>query len=251
MRRLDGCRAVVTGAAGGVGSLVATRLRAAGAHVTGIDRIACDACDASIVTDLADAERMATLARTLADAPVDLLVNIAGLQYFGLAEDQDPAHVRTEYAVNLIAPAVLIAAVLPQMKARKAGQIVNIGSVLGSINYPYFATYSSSKAGLKGLTEGLRREVNGLGIHVGYIAPRAMNTGFNSADVNRFLALAGMTADDPAAVADRIVRAILDRRRQVEIGWREALLIRVNALFPRLIDAGLASQTVRARALFQ
>lgn len=251
MRRLDGCRAVVTGAAGGVGSLVATRLRAAGAHVTGIDRIACDACDASIVTDLADAERLATLARTLADAPVDLLVNIAGLQYFGLAEDQDPAHVRTEYAVNLIAPAVLIAAVLPQMKARKAGQIVNIGSVLGSINYPYFATYSSSKAGLKGLTEGLRREVNGLGIHVGYIAPRAMNTGFNSADVNRFLALAGMTADDPAAVADRIVRAILDRRRQVEIGWREALLIRVNALFPRLIDAGLASQTVRARALFQ
>lgn len=251
MRRLDGCRAVVTGAAGGVGSLVATRLRAAGAHVTGIDRIACDACDASIVTDLADAERLATLARTLADTPVDLLVNIAGLQYFGLAEDQDPAHVRTEYAVNLIAPAVLIAAVLPQMKARKAGQIVNIGSVLGSINYPYFATYSSSKAGLKGLTEGLRREVNGLGIHVGYIAPRAMNTGFNSADVNRFLALAGMTADDPAAVADRIVRAILDRRRQVEIGWREALLIRVNALFPRLIDAGLASQTVRARALFQ
>lgn len=251
MRRLEGQRVVLTGAAGGVGSLVAERLRAAGAHVTGVDQMESVACDASIITDLADQARLSELAAALQNTRVDLLINIAGLQYFGLAEHQTPAHVRTEYAVNLIAPAVLIAAVLPQMKARRAGQIVNIGSILGSINYPYFATYSSSKAGLKGLTEGLRREVSGLGIHVGHIAPRAMNTGFNSAQVNRFLALAGMTADDPAAVAERIVRAIVERRREVAIGWREALLVRVNALFPRLIDAGLAGQTVRARALFQ
>lgn len=251
MRRLEGQRAVLTGAAGGVGSLVAERLRAAGAHVTGVDRIPAIACDDTIVSDLAEADQLAALGTMLGATRVDLLINIAGLQYFGPAEGQTPDHVRTEYAVNLIAPAVLIAAVLPQMKARRSGQIVNIGSILGAINYPYFATYSSSKAGLKGLSEGLRREVRGLGIHVGHIAPRAMNTGFNSAEVNRFLAFAGMTADDPAAVADRIVRAIVERRRDVAIGWREALLVRVNALFPRLIDAGLAAQTIRARALFQ
>lgn len=250
MKRLDGVQAVLTGAAGGVGSLIAARLRALGAHVTGVDRVECPQCDDSIVTDLAHEAALAGLADTLRARRVDLLVNIAGLQYFGPAERQDPASIRLGYAVNLIAPAVLIAAVLPQMKARGGGQIVNIGSILGAINYPYFATYSSAKAGLKGLSEGLRREVHGLGIHIGYVAPRAMNTPFNNAAVNRFLELAGMTADDPAVVADRVVEAIVKRRKDVMIGRKEALLVRLNALLPRLIDRGLAGQTVRARALF-
>jgi short-subunit dehydrogenase len=152
--------------------------------------------------------------------------------------------------VNLIAPVALAAAVLPQMKARGSGQIVNIGSVLGSINYPYFAAYSSSKAGLEGYSEGLRRELHGLGIAVTHFCPRAVNTAFNNDAVNRFLALAGMTSDDPALVADRIVAAIVARKAFASIGVKERIFAAINALLPGVIDAGLAGQTVKARQLF-
>lgn len=250
MRRLDGLSATVTGAAGGIGSLVAARLREAGAHVTGVDRVPCPACDDSIPADLSSQAGVAELSGALAARRVDLLVNIAGMQYFGPLERQDAASIWLGYAVNLIAPTALIRAVLPQMQRRRDGQIVNIGSVMGSINYPFFSAYSGSKAGLKGLSEGLRREVGGLGVHVTYVAPRAVRTAFNDDQVNRFMALARMKADEPAIVADRILRAILRREKDVSIGLRERMFSRLNAILPRLIDAGLSLQTRKARGLF-
>ena len=252
MRRLDGKHVVLTGAAGGIGSLVASLLGKAGAHLIGIDRLECLECDETIIADLASEDGLSTLSGKLANRHVDILVNVAGMQYFGPFECQDPANIRLGFLVNLVAPATLIRAVLPQMQARRAGQIVNIGSVLGSINYPYFATYSSSKAGLKGLSEGLRRELHGTGIDVTHISPRAARTAFNTAAVNRFMAITGMKADKPNVVAERIVEAILARRKDVSIGFRERQFIRINALLPRLIDAGIAPQTRKARRqLFQ
>ena len=252
MQRLEGKRIALTGAAGGIGSLVASLLAEHGAYVTGIDRLKCGDCYMTIIADLASEEGLAKLAEQLAGRHIDILVNIAGTQYFGPYERQDPANIRLGYVVNLVAPAVLIRAVLPQMQARKSGHIVNIGSVLGSINYPYFAAYSSSKAGLKGLSEGLRRELEGTGIDVTHISPRAARTAFNNAAVNRFMAITGMHADGPDVVARKIVGAILMRKKDVSIGFRERQFIRLNALLPRLIDAGIAPQTRKARRqLFQ
>ena len=250
MRRLDGQQVVLTGAAGGIGSLVAARLRDCGAWVVGVDRVACTTCDESIIADLSSESGLADLSLDLAARRVDILVNIAGVQYFGPMERQAPASIWLGYVVNLIAPATLIRAILPQMQARKTGQIVNIGSVMGAINYPFFAAYSSSKAGLQGLSEGLRRELHGLGIAITHIAPRAVRTAFNNSDVNRFMDLTGMAADDPAVVADRIVAAIVGRERDVVIGFRERLFMAINALLPRAIDAGLSAQTIKARSLF-
>ncbi|MFC4294187.1 SDR family NAD(P)-dependent oxidoreductase [Novosphingobium tardum] len=250
MRRLDGQQAFVTGAAGGIGSLVAGGLAALGAQVTGIDRVLCPSCHHTMVSDLCDDAALAALAADLAARRVDILANIAGMQYFGPLESQPSAAIWRGYAVNLIAPATLIGAVLPQMRRRGAGQVVNLGSVMGAINFPFFATYSSSKAGLRGLSEGLRREVAGQGIAVTHIAPRAVRTAFNNAEVNRFMALTGMAADDPAVVAQRIVRAIAAREKDVSIGVKERLFIQLNAVMPRLIDAGLAGQTAKARTMF-
>ena len=250
MKQLDGKSIFVTGAAGGIGTLVCQRLRAAGAHVTGIDRISCPAADVTIVTDLSDQAALSQLGAHLAGQRVDMLVNIAGFQYFGPMERQAADNIWLGYAINIIAPATLIAAVLPQMQARNSGHIVNLGSVMGAINFPYFAAYSSSKAGLKGLSEALRREMHGRGIAVTYIAPRAVRTAFNTADVNRFMAMTGMAADSPEHVADRIVKAILARKKDVVIGGKESLFARLNALFPRVVDAGLAGQTAKASTMF-
>lgn len=250
MSRLEGRKLVVTGAAGGIGSLVCALFRAEGAHVTGVDRVPCEACDESIIADLSTPQGLEELSIQLAGRRVDILANIAGIQYFGPAERQSAQSIWLGYAVNLIAPVTLTRAVLPQMQARGDGQIVNVGSVLGAINYPYFAAYSSSKAGLKGFSEGLRRELSGMGIAVTYIAPRAVRTAFNNAEVNRFMAMTGMTADDPQHVARQIVEAAIARRRELSIGFRERIFTRLNALFPRLIDAGLSGQAVKARSLF-
>ncbi len=250
MRQLEGKRVILTGGAGGIGSLLAKRLRGEGAIVTGVDRTDCPTCDDSIVADLSTEAGLDELSVQLAARHVDILVNVAGLQYFGPFEQQATENIWLGFAVNLIAPAALSRAVLPQMQARGSGQIVNIGSMLGAIKYPFFATYSSSKAGLQGFSEGLRRELRGSGIAVTYIAPRAARTAFNSPAVMRFMELAKMQTDEPDLVADRIVAAIIQRKAETFIGFQERMFMRLNALLPRLIDAGLAKQTAKARQLF-
>lgn len=247
---LEGKTVVMTGAAGGIGSLLCRELSAKGARLVGVDRVACGECEETILADLGSQEGLADLGRSLAERDIDVLVNLAGMQYFGPLERQDPASIWANYVVNLVAPATLIRAVLPRMIARGAGQIVNIGSVMGAVNYPHFATYSSSKCGLRGLSEALRRELGRSAIAVTHVAPRAVRTGFNSAEVNRFMEVTGMQADEPAKVASAIARAIEERRKDVVIGGPERLFARLNGAFPRIIDAGLESNTAKARALF-
>lgn len=248
--RLEGKTVVLTGAAGGIGSHLCRELKREGATVVGIDRVNCAGADETIIADLSTQDGLADACRHLSERRVDLLVNLAGMQYFGLFDRQDPDQIWTGYVVNLIAPATLMRCVLPQMQERGEGQIVNIGSVLGAVNYPYFTTYSSSKAGLRGLSEALRRELGKSPIAITYIAPRAVRTAFNGTEVNRFLELAKMHPDDPALVARRIARAIIARRKEVTLGVAEHFYTRLNGLCPRLVDAGLAGTTARARELF-
>lgn len=250
MTRLDGQSVAITGAAGGIGAPVAQLLAQAGARTIGIDRVESPACDTSIVTDLSDDDALAALADRLGNTTPDILVNIAGVMRFGLHENQPAEALALCYRVNLLVPATLARAVAAPMRRRGHGQIVNIGSVLGLIPYPWFAAYSSSKAGLAALSQGLRRELSGSGVAVTHVNPRAARTAFNNDEVNRFLAITGMKADAPEWVAERIAAAILARRATVNIGAMERVYAWLNALSPALIDAGLASQIRKARAEF-
>ncbi len=250
MSRLEGKRVVLTGAAGGIGSLVAKRLRMAGAYVIGVDRVDAVACQEYLACDLSNLDALEALASTLSTTHVDILVNLAGLQYFGPLDAQGATRIALGYAVNLVAPAIVSGAVLPQMIARRDGQIVNIGSVMGAVPYPYFTTYSSAKAGLKAFSQALRREVAGRNVAITYIAPRAVRTAFNTAAIERFMALSGMAADRPEDVADTIVAAIERRATDVSIGMPERVFTQLNAAVPRLIDRGLAKQVATARTLF-
>lgn len=250
MPQLDGQTVMVTGAAGGLGAPVAALLRAAGARVIGVDRMPCPTCDETWIVDFADDTQLNTFTGRLEQSTPDILVNIAGVMRFGLHEDQPIGALTLCYRINLIVPAVLARAVAGPMRARGHGQIVNVGSVLGAIPYPWFAAYSSSKAGLAALSQGLRRELAGSGVTVTHINPRAARTAFNNAEVNRFLDMAGMTADAPEEVAALIARTILKRRDTVSIGRAERLYAILNAISPRLIDIGLSRQIGRLRQVF-
>lgn len=250
MSRLEGQSVVVTGAAGGIGAPVARLLRERGARVIGVDRIETPECEECVVTDLGEDEALRTLCDRLTRAAPDILVNVAGVMRFGPHEAHSLEALALCYRINLAVPAALAGAVVGPMRARGSGQIVNIGSVLGAIPYPWFAAYSSSKAGLAGLSQALRRELAGSGVAVTHVNPRAARTAFNTGDVERFLELAGMKADEPEWVARRIVDAIAARRPFLSIGAMERLYAALNALAPTLIDTGLKSQVRRARAAF-
>lgn len=249
--RFDGQRIAVTGGAGEIGGLIVSRMIAGGGDVVVFDRQAPRTSNAEYAPcDLSTAEGLEAAAARLGDQPWDVLVNLAGVQYFGPAEGEPPEQLARTLAINLHAPIRLAQAVLPRMKAARRGQIVNVGSIFGSINFAHFASYSSSKAGLRAFSQALRRELAGSGVDVTYVAPRAVKTGFNSAKVLEFAALTKMAMDDPAWVADRIVEAIAARRRDVYLGFPEAFFVRLNAIAPWLVDRALASKDRRVAQLF-
>jgi len=250
MRSFDGQWVAITGAAGGIGRPVAELLRRRGARTICIDRVESDHCDRSIVADLADDAALRKLCGELAGDPPDILINIAGVMRFGLHETQPLDALAQCYRINLAVPASLASAVAGPMRARGSGHIVNIGSVLGSIPYPWFAAYSSSKAGLAALSQALRRELAGSGVAVTHISPRAARTAFNNRDVERFLEIAGMKADEPDWVARRIVETIAARKAHLSIGALERVYAALNAVAPAVIDRGLKAQVRRARAAF-
>lgn len=241
---------VVTGGAGGIGSQLCAALQAEGAILTVIDRVETLPFAADYIRgDLSTLEGIAAIAEALRTRKVDILVNLAGIQYFGMVETQSPAQTHLSYQVNLLAPVMLTQAVLPGMKQRKSGQIVQIGSIFGSIAFAHFATYSSSKAGLKAFSEALRREVRTDGITVTYIAPRAVRTPLNGGKVMELAARTKMHMDEPAWVVAQIMQAITRRANDVYLGFPESLFVRLNALLPRLIDKALAKNDAIARQL--
>ena len=136
----------------------------------------------------------------------------------------------------------LVNAVLPHMLERGKGQIVNLGSIFGSIGFPCFASYSASKFALRGFSEALRRELAGTGIGVSYVAPRFTRTAFNRSAVTRMANALKMNQDEPESVAASVITAIERDDRERYLGWPEKLFVRLNSILPRLVDPNLIKQ---------
>ncbi|MBU6246224.1 MAG: SDR family oxidoreductase [Xanthomonadaceae bacterium] len=246
-------RILLTGAGGGIGRTLAPLLLDAGARLGVTSRS--DASAASLahhvhthrehtlvvqadVTSAGDRGRLVDRMRERFGG-IDILVNLAGALDFGLFADTQPATIPRLLAVNLEAPMQLTHAVLPAMLAQGSGQIVNIGSIFGSIGYPGFAAYSATKFALRGFSQALRRELRGTGVSVSYVAPRAVRTAFNPIELHLMAADGLMHMDDPLWVAERIVRAIEAGRPETYLGQPESFFARLNALLPGAVDRGL------------
>nr|WP_315224710.1 SDR family oxidoreductase [uncultured Flavobacterium sp.] len=110
------------------------------------------------------------------EGAIDVLVNNAGLTLFGVAESGTTADLQRTFDVNVIAPWMLMKLVLPFMRKKSEGLIINITSGYGRFSAPFFAMYSASKFALEGLSEGLHYEVRPLGIDVAMIQPGGFPT---------------------------------------------------------------------------
>lgn len=225
--------ALVTGASTGIGSATASALQNAGFRVFGTSRRAapgrsdgitmliCDVTDEASVTKLVD-EMLAQTGR------IDLLVNNAGVGLLGGAEESSVAQVQALFDVNLFGVVRMTNAVLPSMRARGGGRIINIGSILGLVPAPYSAHYSAAKHALEGYSESLDHEVRAFNIRVSVIEPAFVRTVFDQngfkpdsvlneydqprAGVDALLRDVMPKADRPEVVADVIVKAAVDTR---------------------------------------
>ncbi len=174
--RLPGKTAIVTGAAGGIGSAIALLFAEQGAHVIGLDRTPGGPAHARIrhaLVDITDADAVrAAVAEALAEhGRIDVLVNNAGEDVFSDPLDLDASGWQRCLAVNLEGAWHAIRAVLPAMLAQSAGSIVNIASVHGHKIIPGAFPYPVAKHGLIGLTRSLGIEYAAQGIRVNSISP--------------------------------------------------------------------------------
>jgi NAD(P)-dependent dehydrogenase (short-subunit alcohol dehydrogenase family) len=133
---------------------------------------------------------------------VDVLVNNAGIGYFGAVEESDAAAVRRMFEINVFGLAEMTRAVLPGMRRRRRGHIVNISSIGGLRAFPAVGFYNATKFAVVGLSEALAQEVAPLGIRVTIVEPSGFRTDW-----------AGRSADEaPTEIADYAETAGANRR---------------------------------------
>jgi NAD(P)-dependent dehydrogenase (short-subunit alcohol dehydrogenase family) len=177
----------ITGVSSGFGRAFAQAALAAGHRVVGtvrnsdagaeFSKLAEGRAHALVldVTDNASIPQAVARAEQLA-GPIDVLVNNAGYGYEGILEESPLEEMRRQFEVNVFAAVAIIQAVLPRMRERRHGHIVNITSMGGFITMPGIAYYCGSKFALEGISEVLAKEVAELGIKVTAVAPGSFRT---------------------------------------------------------------------------
>ncbi|MGZ8290197.1 MAG: SDR family oxidoreductase [Telluria sp.] len=245
-------RAVVTGAGGGIGAAIARQLAPLSESLILVGRRAAPMqllrAELPVPVQLVcgDLSDSATLAAIEAAARqmggLNLLINNAGVSQFHSFETQSPDAIRSMLDTNLLAPMLLTRQLLPLLRQAPSAQVVNVGSIFGLLGFPGFAAYGASKAGLKGFSQSLRRELSDTGIEVRHFAPRATSTGINSVAVNAMNEELNTAQDTPDEVAAAFVEFLEGNAWQKTIGGKESFFVLLNKLIPALPDGAIRKQ---------
>ena len=245
---------VITGAGSGIGAALATeaaksgwRLILAGRRAGPLQLVA-DGLPPStqticVTADITTNEGRQEIASACQQAGghINMLINNAGIVSTGRLEEMRDDDISAMIRTNLEAPICLTRDLLPFLRNSEAPRIVNIGSMFGDIGFPVFSTYSSTKFGLRGFSDALRRELAPENIGVTYAAPRAVRT--PAADAFEYLVDPfQMKLDDPENVAQRIWKGSMVGKRSIYPFGLERLFVLVQRLVPRVIDSNLVKQ---------
>ncbi len=187
---------LITGVSSGLGQAFAAGALEAGHKVIGTVRRASDADAFAALAPgrahplLLDVTRYDAIPGAVDGAertagPIDILVNNAGYGHEGVLEESSIDELQRQFAANVFGPVALIKAVLPGMRARRRGHIVNITSMGGFITMPGISFYCGSKFALEGISEALGKELAGFGINVTALAPGQFRTDWAGRSMDR------------------------------------------------------------------
>lgn len=257
--------ALVTGASSGFGKLTARELLRQGYRVFGTSRSerVDEAGVEMLVLDVCCDESVRSCVERVLEAAgrIDLVVNNAGTIRVGLAEESALENAMTLFETNFFGVVRMINAVLPSMRQRRQGRIINVGSLAGLVAVPGEAHYSASKFALEGYSEALRYEVEQFGIKVSLIEPGFFNTGnhvaaskpaYRIADYDGLRTAIERSIEEstdgggaPQEVAKLIVRIAQDNapRLRYRVGTDARWVPRLKRLLPEpLFSMGLRSR---------
>ena len=252
METLNRKRVLITGAARGLGQALAVRLAAERARLILVDCDATGLCTtarligksaaevATFECDLTDSEQIShTVVRIREQFQgIDVLINNAGVAWYGTVAKMGAAEWDQVMTVNLLAPVQLIREFLPDLRAQPEAHILNVSSVYGLIATNRAAAYHCTKFALVGLSEALRAESDREGLGVTVLCP-----GFMQSDLFGYAEDGKADRRPPswlcsstAKVADKAVKAILHDRRMVVVSPLAHMLYATRRVFPGLFD---------------
>ena len=175
--------------------------------------------------------------------PIDVLINNAGYGLRGVIEELDLEELRRQFEVNVFAPVALIQNVLPKMRARRSGHIINISSMGGVVTFPGLGAYHGTKFAILGMSDALAKEVQAFGIHVTSVLPGVYKSDWNG----RSLAKVQHTITDYDALLEAAGRANFSWGDPAALGEVVMDTVELGAPPVRLLVGPTAVELVRSQ----
>jgi NAD(P)-dependent dehydrogenase (short-subunit alcohol dehydrogenase family) len=209
----------ITGVSSGFGRAIAEAAVAAGHRVVGTLRSEADLAEFNRLSpghafgrilDVTDTAAIAPAVAAIESeiGPVDVLINNAGYGHEGVLEESALDDIRRQFEVNVFGAVAMMQAVLPSMRKRRSGHIINITSMGGLTTFPGVSVYHGSKFALEGISESLGKEIQSFGIHVTAVEPGAFRTDW---------AGRSMVPGDPVKAAHAILQIIAAEKPPVHL----------------------------------